>query len=202
MICQICFSMQRSRMIKKLTDKLEFDGDVQPTNALEQRNVLDKRTIIPYYIYAPNGAYIENGVSSMNNESFSEKVSVNINTSTLSSIDLLVDHGYYSNRSDFINQALREGLQKHQNTIDRLIDKKTKFNGESPNHWFIGVYSLEKQEIDLARKQDKKIEMKGYGVLIIDGDIDEETLFEVVPTMKIKGKVVCKKSIKEHYGLK
>ena len=42
-------------------------------------------------------------VYKMSNESFSEKVSVNINTSTLSSIDLLVDNGYYSNRSDFIH---------------------------------------------------------------------------------------------------
>ena len=39
----------------------------------------------------------------MANETYSEKVSVNINSSTLSSIDLLVDYGYYSNRSDFIN---------------------------------------------------------------------------------------------------
>ena len=60
----------------------------------------------------------------MANENFSEKVSVNINTSTLSNIDLLVDNGYYSNRSDFINQALREGLQKHQKTLDRIIDAK------------------------------------------------------------------------------
>ena len=45
--------------------------------------------------------------------------------------DLLVDNGYYSNRSDFINQALREGLQKHQSTIDRIIDKKTESNSES-----------------------------------------------------------------------
>ena len=81
----------------------------------------------------------------MSNENFSEKVSVNINASTLSSIDLLVDNGYYSNRSDFINQALREGLQKHQSTIDRIIDKKTESNSESSNQWFVGVYSLDKQ---------------------------------------------------------
>ncbi len=43
----------------------------------------------------------------MANENYSEKVSVNINTSTLSNIDIPVDKGYYSNRSDFINQALR-----------------------------------------------------------------------------------------------
>ena len=138
----------------------------------------------------------------MSNESFSEKVSVNINTSTLSSIDLLVDNGYYSNRSDFINQALRESLQKHQNTLDRIIDKKTESNGESPNHWFIGVYGLEKQEVVMAKNHGKQIEIKGYGVLVIDEDIDEAMLFEVVSTIKVKGKVICKKSIKEHYGLK
>lgn len=146
--------------------------------------------------------YNINEVCKMSNESFSEKVSVNINTSTLSSIDLLVDNGYYSNRSDFINQALREGLQKHQNTIDRIIEKKTEQSGESPNHWFIGVYGLEKQDIELARNQGREIEIKGYGVLVIDGDIDDETIFEVVRSIKVKGRVVCKKSIKEHYGLK
>ena len=138
----------------------------------------------------------------MNNENFSEKVSVNINTSTLSSIDLLVDHGYYSNRSDFINQALREGLQKHQNTIDRIIDKKTEFNGASSNQWFIGVYGLENQEIDKARNQGREIEITGYGVLVIAKDIDEKSLYEVVRTINVKGRVVCAKSIKEHYGLK
>ena len=138
----------------------------------------------------------------MSNENFSEKVSVNINTSTLSSIDLLIDHGYYSNRSDFINQSLRESLQKHQNTIDRIVDKKTEFNAASPNQWFIGVYGLEKQEVEKAKNQGKEIKITGYGVLVIDKDIDEASLFEVVRAIKVKGKVVCAKSIKEHYGLK
>jgi len=138
----------------------------------------------------------------MSNENFSEKVSVNINTSTLSSIDLLIDNGYYSNRSDFINQALREGLQKHQNILDRIIDAKTESNGESPNQWFIGVYGLEKQDIDLAKSRGSEMDIKGYGVLVIDAEIDEESLYAVVRSIKVKGKTVCKKSIKEHYGLK
>ena len=138
----------------------------------------------------------------MANENFSEKVSVNINTSTLSSIDLLIDHGYYSNRSDFINQALREGLQKHQKTLDRIIDAKTETNGESPNQWFIGVYGLEKREIDAAKSRGITMEIKGYGVLMIDAEIDEEDLYAVIRSIKVKGKVVCKKSIKEYYGLK
>ena len=138
----------------------------------------------------------------MSNEILSEKVSVNINPSTLSSIDLLVDHGYYSNRSDFINQALRESLQKHQKTIDRIIDKKTEANGASPNLWFIGVYGLEKQDVEKAKEQGREMDITGYGVLVIEKDIDKESLFRVVRTIKVKGRVMCEKSVKEHYGLK
>ena len=135
----------------------------------------------------------------MGNEKFTEKVSVNINTSTLSSIDLLVDNGYYSNRSDFINQALREGLQKHQNALDRIIDQKTRPEG---NQWFLGVYGLEKQEVDQAKAEGKEMKIRGYGVLVIEKNVDEEALFQVVRSIKVKGKVVCSQSIKAHYGLK
>lgn len=138
----------------------------------------------------------------MANENFSEKVSVNINTSTLSSIDLLIDNGYYSNRSDFINQALREGLQKHQSTLDRIIEAKTESDDENPNQWFIGVSGIDKEEIDEAKRRGKEMKIRGYGVLIIDEEIDEEDLFAVVTAINVKGKVACKKSIKEHYGLK
>ena len=138
----------------------------------------------------------------MSNENFTEKVSVNINTSTLSAIDLLVDNGYYSNRSDFINQALRDGLQKHQSTIDRIVDARTSEDREDPHHWFIGVCGLETRELEAAKKRGKKLTYFGYGVLIISESIDETLLFEVVESIKIKGKVVCSKSIKEYYGLK
>jgi Arc/MetJ-type ribon-helix-helix transcriptional regulator len=138
----------------------------------------------------------------MTNENLTEKVSVNINSSTLSGIDLLVDNGYYSNRSDFINQALRECLQKHQNTIDRIIEKNTSANTNRPDNWFLGVYGLEKKEIEAAKMRSEKMEIRGYGVLIIDNSIEEEALFECVQSIKVKGKVVCSKSIKEYYGLR
>lgn len=138
----------------------------------------------------------------MSDLNLSEKVSVNVNSSTLSSIDLLVDNGYYSNRSDFINQALREGLQKHQNIIDRIVEKKTSPCADGKGQWFLGVYGLEKQELEEAKQQEKKMEIRGYGVLVIGKDIDEELLFQIVSSIKVKGKVVCSKVVREHYGLK
>ncbi len=138
----------------------------------------------------------------MGNEKYSEKVSVNINTSTLSNIDILVDNGYYSNRSDFINQALREGLQKHQVTIDRIIDQHMDTEEKNPNRWFVGVCSMERYELEAAKKRGQSLTYTGYGVLAIDESIDLQMLFEVVESIKVKGKVICTQAIKDHYGLK
>lgn len=142
------------------------------------------------------------GVVIMANDTYSEKVSVNINSSTLSSIDILVDNGYYSNRSDFINQALREGLQKHQTTLDRIIDKHMDAEAENPNRWFVGVCSLEQSELEAAQARALTLTYTGYGVLAIDKGIDEALLFSVVERIRVKGKVICTQSVKEHYGLK
>lgn len=138
----------------------------------------------------------------MANENYTEKVSVNINTSTLSSIDLLVDNGYYSNRSDFINQAVREGLQKHQATLDRIIDRHSEQKAENPRRWFIGVCALERYELEEAKAQGQSLTYTGYGVLVIDESIDEDLLFSVVEKISVKGKVICSKAVKAHYGVK
>lgn len=138
----------------------------------------------------------------MGNESLSEKVSVNINASTLSEIDLLIDNGYFSNRSDFINQALRESLQKHRNTLDRIIEKNSKSGRESHDWWFIGVLRLERRDIEAALHSSQGITITGYGVLIIGEKMDEQALFAAVRSIDVRGRVVCSKNIKEHYRLK
>lgn len=138
----------------------------------------------------------------MSAEKYSEKVSVNINSSTLSCIDLLVDNGYYSNRSDFINQALREGLQRHQTTIDRIIERNSGQDERSCKRWFVGIYSVERYELEVAKEHGQALTYTGYGVLVIDKSMDEELLFGTIQSVNVKGKVVCSNSVKEHYGLK
>ena len=137
----------------------------------------------------------------MANETYSEKVSVNINSSTLSSIDLLVDNGYYSNRSDFINQALRNTLQQQQSTLDRIIDKKEAASTEL-NSWFFGLYSFGAESVNRWYEAGKQVSVTGYGILIIEDSCDEEKLFATVEKINVKGKAFCSDAVKKHYGLK
>ena len=129
-----------------------------------------------------------------------EKISVNMNPSVLSSIDLLVDNGYYSNRSDFINQAVREALGKQQTTIDRIVEQNMN-SGMEGNQWFIGLFGYTANEIEQMYAKGEQTEVRGYGVMTI-GNCDEEKLFSVVRSIEVRGKVICSESIKKHYGLK
>ena len=137
----------------------------------------------------------------MPQETLNEKVSVNINSSTLSAIDLLVDNGYYSNRSDFINQALRRELDQQQRTIDRIIDQQQR-TATRNDHWFIGLYGLEDGYIRELHEQGQQITLQGYGVLSISANVDPAMLYQVVTSITIRGRTVAPAEIKQHYGLK
>lgn len=129
-----------------------------------------------------------------------EKISVNMNPSVLSQIDLLVDGGYYSNRSDFINQAVREALGRQQGTIERVVEQNRQ-NAPEGNQWFIGLFGFTAKEIEQMYAAGEQTDVRGYGVMTISA-CDEEKLFQVVRSIEVRGKVICSDSIKAHYGLK
>ena len=126
-----------------------------------------------------------------------EKVSVNMNIATLSQIDLLVDKGYYSNRSDFINQSVRQALNEKKSVIEEM----SKLQNDLDFRWFIGVISLEKEELLKAKENRVKIKIKGYGLLGIDSELDG-LVIENVESIAVKGKVICSDKIKKHFKIR
>ncbi len=124
----------------------------------------------------------------------SEKVSVNMNVGTLSQIDLLVDLGYYSNRSDFINQSVRQSLDQKQSIIENEASRQRESNGD----WFTGIYVVTKDQLVNAKERGKKIRIGGYGVVVIDKKLDDLAL-EVIESIDIKGKILTSQKIKETF---
>lgn len=127
----------------------------------------------------------------------SEKVSVNMNVGTLSQIDLLVDLGYYSNRSDFINQAVRQALDQKQ----AVIENEAQRHRESKENWFVGIYGFTEEQLAKAKKKGKKIRISGYGVVVIDKKLDGLAL-EVIESIDIKGKIIASKEILDRFSKK
>jgi Arc/MetJ-type ribon-helix-helix transcriptional regulator len=137
----------------------------------------------------------------MKNENLSEKISVNINVATLAGIDFLVEHGFYANRSDAVNQAVRELIAREQTTIDRLIVQETKDNS-SRTEWFLGELRLTPEKLAAWSRHAGKEKLCGYGLLVIDESCDEELLFATVKAIAVQGSVRATPAVKAHYGIK
>lgn len=117
----------------------------------------------------------------------SEKVSVNINDDKLAAIDLLIDEGLVANRSAFINEAINLLLQKNQKLIDDIMEQKQELVSE--NEWFIGLLSLDREDLLKFQKQNIKLSLKGFGSLYISREIDAELIPETIAFISKRIKV-------------
>ena len=125
----------------------------------------------------------------------SEKVSVNMNIGTLSQIDLLVDMGFYSNRSDFINQSVRQALDQKQT----IIENESSRHRNHCEEWFTGIYAISKAQLLQAKETGQKIKIGGYGIIIIDKSLDRLAL-ETIESININGKLIASPTIKEYFS--
>ena len=130
-------------------------------------------------------------------EGTTEKVSVNMNIGTLSQIDLLVDLGYYSNRSDFINQSVRQALDQKQ----AVIENESSRQRENNSNWFIGIYAFSEEQLLRAKEKGKKIRLSGYGLVVVDERLDDLAL-ETIESIDIRGRIIASPRIRERFAKK
>ena len=116
-----------------------------------------------------------------------EKVSVNVNNDKLAAIDLLIDEGLVANRSAFINEAIDRLLQENRETIDGIIKQKQELI--SPNQWFIGLQSLDREYLLKFKEQGIKLSLKGFGSLYLRGDVEGELILDTVEFISKRIKV-------------
>ena len=54
-----------------------------------------------------------------------EKITINIGCVDLGQIDLLVQEGFYNNRTDLIRTAIRNQIAAHQDVVRQVVSRKT-----------------------------------------------------------------------------
>src|SRR5258708_3176066 len=54
-----------------------------------------------------------------------EKITINLGFVDLGHIDLMVQEGFYSNRTDFIRTAIRNQLERHADVVKQTVVRKT-----------------------------------------------------------------------------
>ncbi|MFA6675860.1 MAG: hypothetical protein WCS49_03205 [Bacilli bacterium] len=128
-----------------------------------------------------------------------EKVSVNVEDKSLAYIDLLIADGFYANRSDFINQAIESQISKEIKNIDKLINLHTKNDEVDENQWFFGIANFNKEFLEKAKLQNKKLNINGFGVLSFSFDCSDELIFATIKSISKRIKIHANKSVIGHY---
>src|SRR5438105_4738357 len=91
-----------------------------------------------------------------------EKVTINLGYVDLGQIDLLVQEGFYSNRTDFIRTAIRNQLSTHVDVVRTSIGRHT---------FELGLRHYGRADLEAVKAAGEKLRIKVLGLAIISPDV-------------------------------
>ena len=117
-----------------------------------------------------------------------EKITINMNVVDLGKVDLLVEEGFYSNRTDFIRTAIRNQLSRHEDDVRHTVTRKA---------LFIGVLGYDRAELEALRASGEMLTISVTGLLSISNDVSPELALQTIQSIKVVGVFRASKSVKE-----
>jgi len=116
-----------------------------------------------------------------------EKITINMSAVDLGKIDLLVQEGLYSNRTDFIRTAIRSQQDKHTLEIQQSIAR---------NSYAIGAISYDRSDLEKWKVKGEKLKITSLGLLHLHNDIPAELADEVIESVKLLGIFIASVEVK------
>lgn len=107
-----------------------------------------------------------------------EKITINMSAVDLGKIDLMVQEGSYSNRTDFIRTAIRSQLEKHTFEIQQTITR---------NSYVIGVLTYDQDDLEQKKVKGEKVNIRVLGLLHLASDISPNLAREVIESIQVRG---------------
>jgi Arc/MetJ-type ribon-helix-helix transcriptional regulator len=108
----------------------------------------------------------------------SEKITVNVGTVDLGQIDLLVDEGFYANRTDFIRTAIRRQLETRSAAVNRTIARRA---------LVLGTQFYSRQELEELREAGQMLEVRVLGLATIANDVSPELALATIASVEVLG---------------
>ncbi|PVA11988.1 CopG family transcriptional regulator [Pelagivirga sediminicola] len=117
----------------------------------------------------------------------SEKITINLGYVDLGRIDLLVQEGFYSNRSDFIRTAIRSQLNGHVDHVARTIERHT---------MELGLRDYTSADLEALRAAGEVLHVKVVGLARIASDVMPELARETIGSITVLGALQASAEIK------
>src|SRR3954462_9480629 len=94
-----------------------------------------------------------------------EKITINLGYVDLGHIDLLVQEGFYSNRTDFIRTAIRNQIERHAETTKQSVARKSVE---------LGLRHYSQDDLEAAQAAGQTLDIRVLGLASIAQDVTPE----------------------------
>jgi Arc/MetJ-type ribon-helix-helix transcriptional regulator len=107
-----------------------------------------------------------------------EKITINLGYVDLGQIDLMVQEGFYSNRTDFIRTAIRNQLERHADVVKRSTAR---------NSLDLGLRHFSREDLEAARRAGEMLQINVLGLATVAHDVSPELARASIASVSVLG---------------
>jgi len=116
-----------------------------------------------------------------------EKITINLGFVDLGRIDLLVQEGFYSNRSDFIRTAIRNQLDTQSESVSKTIERHT---------MELGLRDYSVADLEAVQAANEVLHIKVVGLARIASDVTPELALATIASIDVLGSLQASADVK------
>ncbi|KRB93018.1 CopG family transcriptional regulator [Noviherbaspirillum sp. Root189] len=117
----------------------------------------------------------------------SEKITINLGPVDLGQIDLLVQEGFYTNRTDLIRTAIRNQLQSHGEAIRQTVARKS---------LVLGLQHYSKADLEAVQAAGQMLQIQVLGLASIAADVTPELAVATIESVTVLGALHASAAVK------
>jgi Arc/MetJ-type ribon-helix-helix transcriptional regulator len=107
-----------------------------------------------------------------------EKITINMAPVDLGQVDLLVQEGFYQNRTDFIRTAIRNQLNVHAEAVKQTVARKT---------LVLGLQHYTRRDLEAVRAAGETLQIRVLGLAMIADDVSPELALATIDSLEVLG---------------
>jgi Arc/MetJ-type ribon-helix-helix transcriptional regulator len=116
-----------------------------------------------------------------------EKITINLGFVDLGQIDLLVQEGFYSNRTDFIRTAIRNQLATHAEAVKQTVARRT---------LVLGLQHYTRHDLEALRAAGQTLQIQVLGLASIADDVSPELARATIDSLVVLGALRASPAVK------
>jgi Arc/MetJ-type ribon-helix-helix transcriptional regulator len=116
-----------------------------------------------------------------------EKITINLGYVDLGQIDLLVQEGFYANRTDLIRTAIRNQLALHADVVKQVVARKT---------LVLGIQHFSAADLRAVQASGEALQIRVLGLATIALDVTPELALAAIDSVVVLGALHASPAVK------